>query len=72
MKRLILLITLIGCTLNIMAQDDEPWRNNGHFEIGFSADAWNLHSDVLHRSKYFILKYLRIGCIITLYIFILL
>ena len=42
MKQLLLLASLLGCTLNITAQNEEPWRNNGHFEIGFSADAWNL------------------------------
>ncbi len=42
MKQLLLLMSLLGCTLNMKAQDEEPWRNNGHFEIGFSADAWNL------------------------------
>lgn len=42
MKHFILLVSILGFTLNVTARDDDPWRNNGHFEIGFSADAWNI------------------------------
>ena len=42
MRRMTIIWVLCIFTTNLFAQDDEPWRNNGHFEIGFSDDGWNL------------------------------
>ena len=42
MRRMTIIWVLCTITMNLFAQDDEPWRNNGHFEVGFSDDSWNL------------------------------
>ncbi|MBR1401835.1 MAG: hypothetical protein IJ562_09715 [Prevotella sp.] len=37
-----ILFLLAFGTLSASAQGEEPWRNNGHIELGFSQDAWNM------------------------------
>ncbi len=42
MKKTAVILFLCACCLSATAQGEENWRNNGHLELGFSADGWDL------------------------------